>query len=71
MTHEWKQILSTVNEYGSILHMDYSENASGTPREECQDAHFAKRQYSLDCTVLHDRKEVIEKYLLLPSIRTI
>ena len=56
-TYEWKKILSTVNEYGSILHMDYSENVSGTPREECQDAHFAKRQYSLHCTVLHDRKE--------------
>ena len=52
---EWKKILSTV-----ILHMDYSENISGTSREECQDAHFAKRQYSLHCTVLHDVDKKME-----------
>lgn len=31
--------------------MDYSENASGSPKFEPQDAHFSKRQFSLHCMV--------------------
>ena len=29
--------------------MDYSENISVTPKEEPQDAHFSRKQTSLDC----------------------
>ena len=43
-----------------IITLDYSENISGTPHEECQDAHFAKMQYSLHCTVLHDVDKKME-----------
>ena len=32
--------------------MDYSENLAPTPKKEAQAGHFAKRQYSLHCTVM-------------------
>ena len=50
--HHWKNIL-TMND-GVILHMDYSENVSGSPKKEPQDAHFNKKQFSLHCTVGHE-----------------
>ena len=33
--------------------MDFSENVSGSPKYEPQDAHFSKKQFSLHCTVAH------------------
>ena len=51
---EWRNILNTINQYGCIFHIDYSENLAGTPKFESQSAHFNKRQHSLHCTVLHE-----------------
>ena len=50
---EWKKILYTIPEFGVIYHMDYSENLSGSPKFEPQDAHFSKKQFTLHCTVSH------------------
>ena len=38
----WAQILKTTGDYGDICWMDFSENVSGTPKWEPQDAHFFK-----------------------------
>ena len=46
-------MLDTIDKYGKIFWMDFSENLSGTPKWEHQDSHFAKSQYSLHCTVCH------------------
>ena len=49
--YEWKNILHTTNNYGKIFHADYSENISGSPKDEPQSAYFSTEQYSLRCTV--------------------
>ena len=51
--YEWKFILETVGEMGPILHMDFSENITATPKFVPQSSHFSKRQFSLHCTVMH------------------
>ena len=33
---EWQNILNTSNDYGTIFHLDYSENLCGTPKYEPQ-----------------------------------
>ena len=45
----WKQVLENTED--PVFHMDFSENLGPTPKEEVQPAHFAKRQFSLHCTV--------------------
>ena len=50
---EWRKIIETNHQFGPLFHLDYSENVSGTPKFEPQDAHFSKRQFSLHCTVVH------------------
>ena len=37
--------------------MDYSENISGTPKFEPQDAHFAEKQLTLHCTVSYGEEK--------------
>ena len=56
----WPRIVATVPEYGSIFHMDYSENMSQMHKYEVQSAHFNKRNYSLHCTVEHIDSVIIE-----------
>ena len=50
----WPRVLSTVEELGTIFHMDYSENVTSQVKSEPQSGHFNKKQYSLHCTVQHD-----------------
>ena len=47
----WRKVIETVEPLGNIYWMDYSENLSGTPKYEPQDAHFSKKQFTLHCTV--------------------
>ena len=51
------KILETTDKFGRVFWMDFSENVSGTPKWEVQDAHFSKQQYSLHCTVAHLNNE--------------
>ena len=53
----WPQILETTNKFGRIFWMDYSENISGTPKFEPEDAHFAKKQLTLHCTVSYGEEK--------------
>ena len=39
----WKKVIYSQQDFGTLFHMDYSENVSGTPKLEPQDAHFSKR----------------------------
>lgn len=39
----WKKVIDSQQDFGTLFHMDYSENVSGTPKLEPQDAHFSKR----------------------------
>ena len=55
--HAWKEILFTAGKYGTIFHMDYSENISGAPMHESQSSHFNKNQYFLHCAVGHNLNE--------------
>ena len=49
---EWPKITSTINQYGTIYWIDYSENIPACiPKDEPQAAHFCKTQISLHCTV--------------------
>ena len=47
----WPQILDSSPRF--IFHLDYSENISATPKFEPQNAHFAGKQTSLHCSVVH------------------
>ena len=49
--YEWPHILSTVDTYGTIKQMDYSENLSQLYKHEAQSCHFSKKQFTLHCTV--------------------
>ena len=51
--YHWSHILSTVQQYGSIYHMDFSENLTQSYKYEPQSTHFNKKQYSLHCSVKH------------------
>lgn len=51
--YHWPKIVSTTEEYGEIMHCDYSENMSQITKFEPQSAHFNKKAYSLHCTVIH------------------
>ena len=53
----WPQILETTNKFGRIFWMDYSENISGTPKFEPEDARFAKKQLTLHCTVSYGEEK--------------
>ena len=56
MSHDgfqWKAILETATDEEPKFHADFSENLALTPKSECQDAHFNKRQSSLHCAVAH------------------
>ena len=65
--YQWRNILSLNNEI--VFHMDYSENVSGSPKYEAQDAHFSKNQFSLHCTVAHHVD--FNKYIYhLSNVRT-
>ena len=44
-------IAQTVEQYGPLFHMDYSENLITAYKFEPQSSHFNKTQYSLHCTV--------------------
>ena len=49
---EWPRITSTADDLGEIFWMDYSENLTGTPKDQHQAAFFFnKEQFSLHCTV--------------------
>ena len=47
--YEWPHILSTVDTYGTIRHMDYSENLSQLYKHEAQPCYFSKKQFTLHC----------------------
>ena len=47
----WQKVLATIENYGAIYHMDFSENISQMYKHEPQSSHFNKQQYSLHCTV--------------------
>ena len=49
----WQKILATVEDYGEICHMDFSENLSQIYKYDPQSSHFDKKQYPLHCTVKH------------------
>ena len=51
--YHWKKVIDSQQDFGTLFHMDYSENVSGTPKFEPQDAHFSKSHFSLHCTVAH------------------
>ena len=53
----WPEVLKTTEKYGSICWLDFSENVSGTPKWEPQDAHFSKQQFLLHCTVCHKQDD--------------
>ena len=53
----WPKILSTINEYGPIFHLDFSENLQQQYKFEAQSCHFNKTQYSLHCTVVHEEED--------------
>ena len=50
----WDNVLNTVDEHGEIFHFDFSENITCSPKFEPQSAHFAKKQISLHCSVMHN-----------------
>ena len=54
-SYHWSHILSTVEQYGCIYHMDFSENLTQAYKYEPQSSHFNKKQYSLHCTVKHTK----------------
>ena len=54
---EWPRITSTADDLGEIFWMDYSENLTGTPKDQPQAAFFNKEQFSLHCTVGIKRKD--------------
>ena len=54
--HHWLQILSD-SDLGYIFHQAYSENISGSPKFDPQDAHFSSKQTSLHCTVVYDNEK--------------
>ena len=51
----WDNVLNTVDEHGEIFHLDFSENITcSSAKFEPQSAHFAKKQISLHCSVMHN-----------------
>ena len=48
---EWPHILSTVDTYDTIRHMDYSENLSQLYKHKAQSCYFSTKQFTLHCTV--------------------
>ena len=48
---QWSRILDTVQQYGVIHNLDFSENLQFAPKFEPQSAYFNKDQFTLHCTV--------------------
>ena len=54
----WPGILSKASDQNEvIIHGDYSENLQEKPKMEPQSMHFAKKSYTLHCTVVHNSDE--------------
>ena len=61
---QWSKILDTIRQYGTINHLDFSENLQFAPKFEPQSVYFNKDQYTFHCTVTHSfNEDALNKYI--------